>query len=89
LFKLNGQLDNATLIKTAVRLGINEGQFTNCLYSEKKAGIVQKDIAAGQGKGVNGTPTFFVNGEKVEGTALSEILNNLKAKIQQKISEVQ
>lgn len=88
LFKLNGKLDNATLIKTAEKLGINEGQFTNCLYSGKKEARVLADLQEGSSKGVNGTPTFFVNGERVEGTLLSEILKNLKLKIEAKIAEV-
>jgi len=88
LFKANGKLDNDSLVSIAKSLGIDEAKFKNCIYSGKKEARVNQDIAEGTGLGVNGTPTFFVNGEKVEGTALSEILANLKAKIQQKINEV-
>jgi len=89
LFKANGQLDNASLVKVAKGLGIDEAKFQNCLASGKKQARVQQDITEGTALGVNGTPTFFVNGEKVEGTFLSEIIKNLRIKIEQKIAEAQ
>lgn len=88
LFKANGKLGNDSLVSLAKSLGIDQAKFTSCIYSGIKEARVQQDIAEGTNLGVNGTPTFFVNGEKVQGTALSEILANLKAKIQQKINEV-
>ncbi|MBI5872332.1 thioredoxin domain-containing protein [archaeon] len=89
LFQAKGQLDNQSLIRMAKNIGIDEKQFSNCLFSEKKKAIIEQDKKEGTEKGVNGTPTFFVNGEKVEGTFLSEILASLKKKIEQKISEVE
>ena len=66
-------------------------KFENCLDSSAKAKYVTADYNEGIGKGVGGTPTFFINGvklsywnygnfsEKIESalalTALSEISN--------------
>lgn len=87
LFAANGKLDDSSLIEMAKGVGIKEEQFRNCLYSGKKEQRVKEDIALGNSKGVTGTPSFFVNGEKIQGELLSEILKNLKAKIAEKIQE--
>ncbi len=51
----------------AVELGLNAGQFNSCLDSGKYAENVQKDAEDGAKAGVTGTPTFFVNGQKIVG----------------------
>jgi protein-disulfide isomerase len=42
-------------------------QFTQCIDSSKYAATVQADSAQGQGFGVTGTPTFFINGVALVG----------------------
>ncbi|MBR9678484.1 MAG: DsbA family protein [Nanoarchaeota archaeon] len=51
----------------AQELGLNTEKFDACLDSGKYASEVQKDLSDGQGYGVSGTPTFFVNGIKIVG----------------------
>ncbi len=51
----------------AVSLGLNTSNFNNCLDLEKYKANVEKDQKEGQTAGVNGTPTFFVNGLSVVG----------------------
>lgn len=51
----------------AAEIGLDTDQFTNCLDGYKSKGYVLKDILDGQTAGVNGTPTWFINGEKIEG----------------------
>lgn len=53
--------------KYASSLGLEEGRFNSCLDSGKYADEVSKDLADGLKAGVEGTPTFFVNGVKVVG----------------------
>lgn len=62
LFKEQSQLDVAALKDKAGRLGLNRGQFEECLDSGKHAERVQKDMRAGGTAGVTGTPALFVNG---------------------------
>ncbi|HTP56956.1 MAG TPA: DsbA family protein [Candidatus Paceibacterota bacterium] len=53
--------------------GLNAAQFDQCLDSQKYANEVDADIAAGSANGpdgyplVSGTPTFFINGQRLVG----------------------
>jgi protein-disulfide isomerase len=51
----------------AAELGLEAGQFSACLASGQFAAEVQADAAEGTAAGVEGTPTFFINGQKVIG----------------------
>jgi len=51
----------------AAQLGLNAGQFNNCLDSGEKAADVDEDFNSGAESGVEGTPAFFINGTLVSG----------------------
>lgn len=51
----------------ASEIGLDTEQFKKCLDSYQGKGAVLKDIMDGQALGVIGTPTWFINGEKIEG----------------------
>lgn len=53
--------------KWARDIGLNGGQFDNCLDTDKYADKVNADVAEGSQKGVEGTPATFVNGTLVSG----------------------
>ncbi len=57
----------ANLTKYAGKVGLNTAQFTSCLNSDKYAKRVADDSASGRAVGVTGTPTTFVNGQKIVG----------------------
>jgi protein-disulfide isomerase len=42
--------------------------FERCRKSDIKMAIVESSQQEGEKMGVNGTPTFFVNGQRVEST---------------------
>ncbi len=48
-------------------LGIGKNKFNDCLDKGDTAQIVSQDIAAGTAAGVDGTPSFFINGKKIVG----------------------
>jgi protein-disulfide isomerase len=54
------------LIGYARSLGLKEADFTACLNSRAKEKIVRADMADGDKRGIQGTPTFFINGQKFE-----------------------
>ncbi len=56
-----------TFREFAQKLGLDEDAFARCLKAQPFADTVEKDIQAGQAKGVRGTPTFFVNGWTITG----------------------
>lgn len=59
--------DENYLIELAKQLNLNVSQFKECLTNQKYKSQIERDIQDGNKIGVDGTPTFFVNGEKVVG----------------------
>lgn len=55
-------LDNNHLEKYAGKLGLDLTKFKNDMSSHAFAGRVREDFLSGVRSGVNGTPTFFING---------------------------
>ncbi len=55
------------LTKYAGQVGLNTTQFASCLNSDKYAKRVADDSASGKAIGVTGTPTTFINGQKIVG----------------------
>ena len=51
----------------ASELGLNADAFNSCLDSGRYIQEVQKDFSDGAAAGVEGTPSFFVNGRKLVG----------------------
>lgn len=49
------------------QIGLNVGQFNSCLDSQKYASRVSSDQDYGTKLGVNGTPAFFINGNRLVG----------------------
>jgi protein-disulfide isomerase len=67
MFADQSNLEEAALVKTAARLGMDANAFSSCLKSGKYKAVVQQDFDAGSQAGVNATPTFFINGEFLSG----------------------
>lgn len=51
----------------AQELGLDVKAFTDAVSQEKFKDVITKDRSDGQALGVNSTPTFFINGEKLSG----------------------
>lgn len=60
-------LDVASLKTYAADLRLSTSKFNSCLDNGETAEIVKGDMAAGQAAGVSGTPTIFVNGNRIVG----------------------
>jgi protein-disulfide isomerase len=61
----------------ARRIGLNTDAFGECLESGAKLGEVQADKAEGEGQGVEVTPTWFINGQKVRGGVTEDELRQI------------
>ena len=55
-------LDDKHLEKYADNLGLNLAKFNNEMSSHVHAGRIREDFLSGIHSGVNGTPTFYING---------------------------
>jgi protein-disulfide isomerase len=64
LFEHQRALDGAHLRRYAAELGLDEGRFDRELSGHTYAGRVREDLLSGARSGVNGTPTFFLNGRR-------------------------
>lgn len=65
LFEKYQSLSSALYTQSANELGLDSGKFEACLKDPKQAEEVMRDLADGTQLGVNGTPTYFVNGRKM------------------------
>lgn len=63
----NGDFANKRLFAFADSLGLDSGKFKSCLNGGTYRQQVLDDLARGRSLGVKATPTFIVNGTKVEG----------------------
>jgi protein-disulfide isomerase len=61
----------------AEKLGLDMEQFEHDLNSEEISNKVEDDFESGVRNGVNGTPSFFVNGTKFDG-GVEDLLQVLK-----------
>jgi len=67
VFENQESISTASYKQWAADLGLNTEQFNSCVDDSAHAAEVRADFAAGQAAGVSGTPTFFINGQKVVG----------------------
>jgi len=70
--------------KLAVAAGVDEAKLTECLSAGRGAAQVDEDVAKGEYAGIEGTPSFFINGRTYQGNpttsglsqAIEEALND-------------
>ncbi len=67
LFQHQAQLSVYQLFTYAKEIGLNMERFKKDIQSPALASKIEADIESGLKSGVNGTPTFYINGEKYEG----------------------
>jgi protein-disulfide isomerase len=72
----------AKILGYAKNLGLDVAQFTKDLDSPEIKKIVDRDVADGDTLGVNATPTFYLNGEKLDTSgSLGDFESAIKAKL--------
>jgi protein-disulfide isomerase len=67
LFDNQGHLDPSSLRRYAQAIGLNGTAFDECLASGRHRAGWLADRRDGEALGVVGTPTFFLNGRRLEG----------------------
>lgn len=66
-----------TFEKYASEIGLNVEKFNKCVREGETALQVQNDLAEAAKRGVTATPTFFINGRKLEGAYPYEVFKAL------------
>jgi protein-disulfide isomerase len=74
LFEYQHALSNAHLLQYARSLNLDQAEFERDLMTHAFAGRVREDFLGGVRSGVNGTPTFFINGRRHDGSYDRETL---------------
>jgi len=78
LFENQGALQDENLVEYAAELGLDQTRLNREVTSEVYARRIREDFKNGVRGGVNGTPTFFINGERYDGEfSLKHLLNAL------------
>ena len=79
LYENQRHLETDDLIAYASRLGLDVSRFQRELADHVHAARVREDFMSGVRSGVNGTPTFYIDGERYEGAYDAEpLLDALK-----------
>jgi protein-disulfide isomerase len=67
IFENQGSLSLPMLLELAEELGLSDKGLGDALKSREFEARVKSDFIGGARSGVNGTPTFFINGERFDG----------------------
>jgi len=84
LFANQFQLDHEQLTQYAARLGLDIRRFQHEVTGHTHAERVKTDVLSGKQSGVTGTPTFFINGRRHDG---SDDVCGVSAAIQQALAK--
>jgi len=72
---------NDVFVRYAEELGVAHADFANCLAEKRYAEAVDADFSLGQTRGVNSTPSFFLNNQPVIGAYPLDYFNQAIAAI--------
>ena len=67
LFANQGRLDEPQLVDYAGRLGLDLTAFRAALADRRHRAVVDRDVTEARALGVTGTPTLFINGQRLVG----------------------
>jgi protein-disulfide isomerase len=74
LFENQNALEDEDLVEYAANLGLDSERLIAEVRSGAHSRRIQQDLVSGEQNGVQGTPTFFVNGEPFEEEPTAESL---------------
>jgi protein-disulfide isomerase len=81
-----GAFADENLRTFAAAIGLNEGDFSSCLGSNRYRNEINDGIVEARDLGVQSTPTFAINGQLVEGGLSFEQFQSI---IEQELSQAQ
>jgi protein-disulfide isomerase len=72
LFEAQPRFRRSDLLAYATEVGLDPVAFARCLDERRFAADVDRDIDQAQALGINSTPTFLINGQRVIGATSIE-----------------
>lgn len=84
LFSSQDELTEEKFIEHATELQLDTAQFTECLSSGKYIDEIRHDMHEGREYQVNGTPTFFINGQRLIGPTRDQLQQAVAKKLSEK-----
>jgi protein-disulfide isomerase len=82
LFENQEYLEDQYILEYAKKIGLDLAKFEKDFSKDEYYQKVKNDYESGVKEGVDGTPTFFINGKKFEGNWMShEFIDYLKSLI--------
>jgi protein-disulfide isomerase len=86
IYENQDQLGLPLLFSLAGALGLSEAELREALVSGTYEGKVKSDFLGGVRSGVNGTPSFFINGRRHDGSyAYSDLVSAVEANLHLKV----
>lgn len=82
LFEYQDSLSDQKITDIAKEIGLDEETFKQDQGSKEIKDKINKDKAAGNVFGVNGTPTFFLNGKRLQLRSTQDIITSIEEAIQ-------
>ena len=76
LYENQAILSEDAVVEIARKLGLNQSRLVEDIRTRKFMDHVRKDFMGGVKSGVNGTPCFFINGKRHDGSWDYETLSN-------------
>ena len=67
LLRTSSRLDLDSLLRYADQIGLDTGRFENEVRGNVYAARIESDVSEGVRNGVNATPKFYVDGERIDG----------------------
>lgn len=87
LFENQRILSESAFMRFAKEIGLNIDKFETCYSSKKYESTIYSDVNIGLKAGVNGTPTFFVNGYIFQGVITKQIWEQLLQGVKNEIKK--
>ena len=81
IYENQESLDGEALVTYAEKIGVDVVRLQDDITKDTVNAKVENDFESGVRSGVNGTPSFFINGEKYDGDWEEELLRYLKSRI--------
>ena len=84
LFQNQGVYEKEQLVELANQIGADLTKFTNCFDNKKYLQQIQQDFTDAEKLEITGTPTWFINGQKIEGDIPYELFIQIVEELLQK-----